>query len=447
MEASLMEILEARERRAQKQKALLTAYEKPLLCFTMNTPGPVKYSRDICLGFHVGMWLLEDALAQYPVLHRDHSLSSTGPEAYYIVDTVPEALKRLAIELEEIEPIGRLFDMDVITPTGDKLSREALGYPRRKCLLCDNDAAVCARSRAHGLEALQDRTGFLLYMTAIDFFCEWIAAQAYLALQQEVSATPKPGLVDRNNRGSHQDMDLRHFFASANALRPYFSRFAQTGFLTRDLAPEETFRRLRPIGMEAEEAMFLATHGVNTHKGAIFSMGLLCAAAGRLTPEQWTAETLLGQCAAMTQGLVAAELQGITPATAKTAGEKLYAAYGITGARGQAEAGFPAVAAVGLPTLRKALEKGLSKNDACCIALLYLLAAADDTNLIHRGSREQQLHWKNRIAQWLQQEPFPPMEKIAALDQEFIAANLSPGGTADLLAITYFVYLLTENGG
>ena len=443
MEVSLQEILDAREVRVQKQQALLSQFHKPILCFTMNIPGPVKLDRDVIIGFFVGNWLLTDRLNGCHILHKETCQKDTGWESYYVVDMPAEQLKQLAVETEDISPIGRLFDMDVIDPSGKKLSREDLNLPKRKCLLCDNDAVVCARSRAHGLEALQDRTRFLLYLAAKQWMAELIAAKAYFALIQEVSVTPKPGLVDRNNRGAHPDMGIKHFFASANALRDYFCRFAETGFLTRDQAPAETFRQIRAIGKEAEDAMFQATHGVNTHKGAIFSIGLLCAAAGRLCPSGWQPENLLNECAAMTQGLCANDFSGITPENAKTAGERIYAQYGITGVRGQAETGFPPVLNVGLPILRKGLQDGLSLNDAGCIVLLHLIAATDDTNLISRSDRQTQLSVKTQIANVLEKDPAPDLQTIEALDREFIQKNLSPGGSADLLAATYFLYFLT----
>ena len=442
MEVSLQEILAARERRVQKQQELLAQYQKPLLCFTMNIPGPVKQDRDISTAFAVGCWLLQDRLAGCPVLHKEFHRENTGNTAFYVVDMPAKQLKQLAIEIEDTDPIGRLFDMDVIDTDGSKLTREQLGFARRKCLLCDNDAAICARSRAHDLDQLQDRTGFLLYLAGCQWMTEYVAVRAFLALNKEFTTTPKPGLVDKNNRGAHSDMGIKHFFASANALRPYFARFAEAGWLTRDAAPEETFLRIRPIGMEAEEAMLKATHGVNTHKGAIFSIGLLCAAAGRLSPADWQPETLLAQCAAMTTGVTARDFAGITLENAKTAGERIYAAYGITGVRGQAEAGFPAVQEVGLPILRQGLSKGLSFNDAGCITLLHLIAATDDTNLIHRSNRQTQLEIRKRIAAMLQDDPFPPMQTILELDKEFIQKNLSPGGSADLLAVTYFLFFL-----
>lgn len=443
MEVTLQEILAAREQRAAKQHALLEQHNKPLLCFTMNIPGPKKYSRDISLGFSVGNWLLQDALSGRKILHKEICRESTGCEAYYVVDMPARQLKMLAVELEDVDPIGRLYDMDVLDTDSKKISREDMGLPRRKCLLCENDAAVCARSRTHSLEDLTDRTGFLLYLTARQWMTEYIAVRAYLALNQEFSTTPKPGLVDKNNRGAHTDMGIKHFFASANALRPYFCRFAEEGFLTRDLDPTETFAQIRSIGIEAEQAMYRATHGVNTHKGAIFTMGLACAAAGRLSPENWTAEKLLNQCAAMTQGLSQRDFAGITLENAKTAGEKIYAQYGITGVRGQAELGFPAVLEVGLPILRQGIKNGLSFNNAGCVTLLHLLAATDDTNLIHRSDRQTQLEIKQRLSRLLRENPFPDLQVIEELDKEFIEKNLSPGGSADLLALTYFLLFIT----
>lgn len=443
MEVSLQDILNAREVRAEKQKELLLQYSKPLLCFTMNIPGPEKYSPEISVGFQVGHRLITDAL-KGRILHKELYRKNTGCEGFYIVDMLSTELKQLAVELEEIPSIGRLFDMDVLDIDGRKISRQELGLPPRKCLLCNNDAAICARSRAHGLDALLDRTGFLLFLAGQQYLSEFIAAQAFLALNQELGTTPKPGLVDRNNRGAHKDMDHRHFFASAAALRPFFCRFAQVGLRTARRAPKETLDAIRPIGLEAEQAMFAATDGVNTHKGALFSIGLLCAAAGRLPPENWTPELLCREVAAMTRGITTTDLGSVTLDNAKTAGERIYAQYGISGIRGEAEAGFPAVVNTGLPALLENLKSGRSLNDAGCATLLHLMATVDDTNLINRGGRDAQLWVKNTVSQQLAENASPSKEKIEELDRLLIEKNLSPGGCADLLAVSYFLLFLTR---
>ena len=435
-----MEILDARENRVLRQKELLSQYQKPLLCFTMNIPGPVKKDRDIVIGFYVGCQLLRQALAGH-ILHCEGHMRFTGCEFFCVADMDAVALKKTAMELEDIAPIGRLFDMDVLTPDGQKFSREDLGIPRRKCLICEKDAYECASTRAHSLEALADRTGFLLYMAARQYYCEYIAVQAYNALIREVNVTPKPGLVDRNNSGAHKDMDIRHFFASANTLRPYFCTCAEEGYLTRDLPPEELLPRLRPKGMEAEKTMYQATFGANTHKGLIFSLGILCAIIGRLPPNEWTEANIQLLSKLICRGITR-ELEVAEP---KTAGERLFAQLGITGVRGQAEAGFPAVFQTGLPILQEGLSRGLSQNDALAVTLLHLISATDDTNLISRGGRQVQLSQKQRLTDLLAEDPFPSMETIEALDREYIRDHLSPGGSADLLALTIFIHSLTRS--
>jgi len=441
MEATLKEILDSREWRAEKQQALLNRFQKPLLCFTMNIPGPEKWNRDVSIGFAVGNLLLRKRLQN--VVHRESRISNAGCAAFYVVDMPAGQLKQIAMEMEQIGPVGRLFDMDVLEETGRKLSREEMGQEPRKCLLCGEDARICGRTRAHGLAALHHKTKEILAIAARWLF-DYIADAACTSLIQEVNTTPKPGLVDKNNRGSHEDMSVEHFLASAEALRPHFCRFTEMGYLTRDMDPREALARIRPIGREAEQAMLGATGGVNTHKGAIFSMGLLCAAAGRISPHEWQAETLLRTCAEMTRGIVAEDFEGITEANARTAGERLFVKYGITGVRGQAEAGFPAVKDVGLPVFRAAIRKGCSENRAGCITLLHLMANTDDTNLIHRGSRKRQLEIRQEIGELLRQDPYPEVETIEELDSAFIQENLSPGGSADLLAMTYFLAEVEE---
>ena len=191
--------------------------------------------------------------------------------------------------------------------------------------------------------------------------------------------------------------------------------------------------------------MLRATAGVNTHKGAIFSMGILCGALGRLERRQWSdPNAILAECAAMTEGLVSQDYVNLTPETAKTAGQKLYLQYGITGVRGQAEAGFPVVLNVGLPKLEAALSAGKSINEAGCAALLAMLADTVDTNMIHRGGYEQAKETSENLKNLLGKEPFPSKETLESLDGEFIRRNLSPGGTADLLALVYLLHFLKE---
>ena len=445
MEVTLLEMLEARERRALRQRELLNQYGRTMVCFTMNIAGPVKNSPLIRRGYALGKKLLRQQLcsAGIEVAYFEEIQEKTGNEAIFLLDAAPLAVKQVTVEIEDHAPIGRLFDMDVLCPDGRKVDRQELGREGRKCLICGGMAQACARSRTHAVPELQEKTRKILEDALLREDCQTAARLASQALLYEVAATPKPGLVDRENSGSHRDMDFFTFQASVAALYPYFDQCVNIGRQTADA--KETFRRLRLPGRIAEGEMLHATAGVNTHKGAIFSMGILCGALGRLERQQWrNPEVILAECAAMTEGLVSQDYVNLTPETAKTAGQKLYLQYGITGVRGQAEAGFPAVLNVGLPKLEAALAAGKSINEAGCAALLAMLADTVDTNMIHRGGYALAKETSENLKILLEKEPLPTKETLETLDAEFMRRNLSPGGTADLLALVYLLHFLKE---
>ncbi|WP_455500434.1 triphosphoribosyl-dephospho-CoA synthase CitG [Gemmiger sp.] len=440
---TLPQMLIARENRVHTQQTLLAQYHTPLVCFTMNIAGPIKNSPLIRRGFVLGCRDLENALRRegMTILHKQTTDADTGNEAFYAVDADLLRLKKLTAELEDAAPVARLYDMDVLDVNGEKVDRTALALPVRRCLLCGAPAKECARSRRHTVEELQAKTRELLQTALDDHDAETIAQQATRALLFEVTTTPKPGLVDRRNTGSHRDMDSFTFMSSAAALYPYFKKCAEQGLrdAAENRAATDTFAALRPLGRQAESTMLAATSGVNTHKGAIFSIGIAVAALGRLDAERRRdPAAVLAECAAMTKGLVSRDYAHLT--TAKTAGQRFYLAYGITGVRGQAEAGFPAVRNVGLPTLETGLKQGLGNDRAGAAALLAMLCADDDTNMIARGGREEQLRTTSKVAALLAETPYPDEETLARLDDEFIRKNLSPGGSADLLALCWLLH-------
>ena len=438
MEATLQEILEARDRRAEKQKNLLKQYGKTLVCFTMNIAGPVKYSPLIAEGFAIGCSQLEAQLTGMPILYEQRLPRHTGCEAFYVVDAPAEKVKAQTLQIEQGSHLGRLFDMDVIAPDGQKLSRSE----DRKCLICGRSARECGPRRAHSVEQLQEKTNAILRQAVWEDQSRAIGALAAKAMLYEVCTTPKPGLVDRLGCGSHSDMDIFTFMASTAALQPYLTQCALVGMETAECHAGETFARLRFLGKQAERTMLEATGGVNTHKGAVFTMGVLCAAVGRLDQEDRSdPEKVLAQCAAMCHGLTK-ELEGVTEETAVTVGQKLYAQYGITGIRGQAEAGFPAVLHTGLPVLEEGVLAGFSLERAGCGALLAMLTACADTNLIARSDRDTAKAITRQVALLLARNRYPDQAALEQLDALFVEKNLSPGGTADLLAAAYFLYFL-----
>lgn len=448
MNVTVSDMMLARERRADRQRALLREYPgRTLLCFTMNIPGPEKDSPLIRRGAQLGRLLLKKGFLRLGAapLHRENFEAFTGPESFYVLPLGPLTVKAMAADIEEASPAGRVFDLDVLRPDGLKVDRQALGLPGRRCLLCDQPAQACARARTHAVAELRVRTDALLTEALRDDIARETARLACQALLYEVNATPKPGLVDRANSGSHRDMDIFTFARSTPALHPYFARCAEIGFDTADSPAPDAFRALRSPGRLAEGDMLSATGGVNTHRGAIFSLGILCAAAGRLGREHWRdPEALLDECARMTEGLTAHDFAGLTPESARTAGQRLYLQHGVTGVRGEAEAGFPLVRNHGLPTLKAALAAGRGANEAGCAALIAIMARNADTNVIHRGGLDGLKRTADRASALLAREPFPSRQALAELDAALIAENISPGGSADLLAMCWLLRFMEE---
>lgn len=436
-EVTLTQILEARDHRAGLQRTLLETYGCPLISFTMNIAGPIKYSPLIERAFRVGLSALDHALPKDFVLMREIETSVTGCQAIYCVKNLPAAeLKEICMNIETASPIGRLFDMDVIDVDGRILKRPT----ERGCMVCGAPGRACAAGRLHSVSELQEVTTKIF----TDYFAQAdrqrISALAVQSLIDEVNTTPKPGLVDRRNNGSHRDMNISTFLKSATALEPYFRDCVKIGQQTANRTPEETFAPLRVAGLSAEKEMYAATGGVNTHKGIIYTLGILCGALGRL----WTPETpiapiprLFDECAQMVKFSVASDIASFD---GSTAGQRLYLEHGLIGIRGEVAAGLPSVKNISLPAYQNGLRAGLSANISGVIALLYLIAEVKDTNLYHRGGAEGAAFAANAAHILLHGNEFPRLEQVEALDDAFIAKNLSPGGCADLLTVTYFAW-------
>lgn len=266
---------------------------------------------------------------------------------------------------------------------------------------------------------------------------ELIADQAVLALLHELAAWPKPGLVSRVDSGSHMDMDAAMLQASAEALRPFFAELASAG---RD---DASMDRLRTIGLRAEAAMLAVTGGINTHRGAIFGLGLLCAAAGRVaeisTDGAAAAPVRLGE---VVQRCWAAEI-GRGPIPLFSHGSVALRRYGAGGARAEAAGGFRSVYEVGWPALREGRALQPDAADAPSVqACFALIAAVCDTNLLHRGGADGMRFAAEAAASFLAQGGVGAPDwraRAAAVHAAFVARRLSPGGCADLLAMTLFV--------
>jgi len=270
------------------------------------------------------------------------------------------------------------------------------------------------------------------------------------ALMAEVGATPKPGLVDRCDSGAHADMNYATFEASTAAIVPYLTQMFEQGTAWESHDYNMLFEAIRLTGIEAEKAMFAATDGVNTHKGMIFSMGTIAAAAGLFYRryEHFDAEKILMLAGYLCYDAVRKDFQKIDRKNPKTNGELLYLRYSNKGIRGEAQKGFPSVRTISLPAMRTAFSAGQTENEAYLDTLLTLMANVDDTNVLSRTNTVTQGYVKSESALILKMGGASTpqgMEALKKLNQKFIHLNVSPGGCADLLAVTILLYRL-ENG-
>jgi triphosphoribosyl-dephospho-CoA synthase len=252
------------------------------------------------------------------------------------------------------------------------------------------------------------------------------------ALIAEAELTPKPGLVDRRGPGVHTDLSLELLRKSAIALQPHFSAMAYFS-VGRRLEPALR-EELAMIGRDAERAMYNATGGSNAHKGAIWILGLLVAAAAREDGRNAT-EIAAGAGAI-------ARLPDRKQSSVLTHGELAKLRYGVAGARGEACNNFPHIVQFGLPALRGDRAAGLSEEVGRLNALFSIMAHLDDTCILYRGGMEALTAVKNGARAVLAaggSSTSSGRKQMCILDEELLARHVSPGGSADLLAATIFL--------
>jgi triphosphoribosyl-dephospho-CoA synthase len=257
-----------------------------------------------------------------------------------------------------------------------------------------------------------------------------IGRAATLALHDELALAPKPGLVTLVDNGSHDDMDAHTFMRSLFALRRYFVQIAEAGHASAD------FSVLERLGIAAEARMLAATGGVNTHRGAIFTLGLLCAAAGAFARESDGAPTPAQLRDALRRhwGDALAARSSCPP---KRHGGIEARRHGLRGAAEEAALAFPVLFETAIPALAAGLARGLTPRQARLDTLFRVMSVLDDTNLAHRGGLIGLRHAQRAAREFLAQGGTARQDGLAAaraIADDFVARRLSPGGAADTLA-------------
>ena len=478
------ELRAARDRRVLEKWELLSAGDGSCLVeFSLNIAGAVKVFPFARTAFREELRELQEKLGRFSIKNTKICEEPTGDHAFFLLDSPEIPVKQFLVSIEESHPLGRLFNLDVCGLGGVSVKRQDLHLLPRTCLVCGGDANTCQAQKRHSMELIQWQTAKLFNDHFRDRSADLAASAAVRGLLYEVSTTPKPGLVDRNNSGSHSDMDFFTFLDSSASLIPWFREFFCLGWDHADEADEQIFERLRYAGQRAETAMFSATHGINTHKGLVFASAILCGALGKVhagkrlplpAGEVLSECRKLGSCSlgdlaklsrhqnklshASSIDVNSQDSRGSMPMDTKnhptqaepsalSNGERIFSSYGIQGARGEAAAGFPSAVLIGLPALKKWLAAGFSLNDAAAMALLTLISEVDDTNMVHRGgpelakkSKEQAKHLLSAVTN----DSFK--EILSSLDEQYIAMHLSPGGCADLLAVSLMFHFLETCG-
>ena len=318
---------------------------------------------------------------------------------------------------------------DALTRRYNELMQEKLPKVQVIERLRDGEKAISASTVRKALsEGRFSEAASLVPPTTIPYLLAHIATDA---LQQELDTTPKPGLIDRHDNGAHSDMDYRLMQRSIAALRPYFVKLALEG--SQKELP--TVENLRKIGLEAEKAMLEATRGVNTHKGALFALGLAVVSAANVI------YNLPSKSSEYQQKISVEKLQKNIeklacqiPETTDTHGSLVVSQHHVKGALAMAREGYKPLFADWLPFYR-----GTRNEERELKTLLRIMATLDDTNVYHRKGAEAVARMKaDSIALLSHFEP----KKLEQLNQDYNAQGISPGGCADMLALTIFVNTL-----
>lgn len=261
-----------------------------------------------------------------------------------------------------------------------------------------------------------------------------IAHLATRALRTELNTTPKPGLVDSRDNGSHTDMDHAIMMRGIRALHPFFVRLALLGYAPQ-LPPHS---EVVSIGLEAERAMLVATGGVNTHKGALFALGLAVIAAAHAAAHATTGANPPAFLSSTIAALAAAfpDTQGTHGSRAKVEASPVVT---LKSALDNAREGYARLFDDWLPFY--AARRRANDTYAPHRTLLRIMAELDDTNIVHRSSVDTMIQVKMQARQLLNDFSEPGLE---AMNRSFIMRNLSPGGSADMLSMVVFLHGITR---
>lgn len=384
------------------------------------------------------------------IVFREEYKSREGCIGHFIFNIEPLILKKYLIELEENHILGRCVDLDVyyLNKSGMENSNELKGVSRRdigksfrKCFICEEDAIICSRLQKHELEEIKEffemtYNRYILLYKKREKISNIVANMALKAIISEVSTIPSFGLVSPTTTGSHNDMDYYTFLDSSFAITPFLKEMFYVGYSFRN--SEEIFKTIRLIGRECEKTMFEVTKGVNTHKGMIFLMGVTIASIGKVIYEKKSFNDIEAILKDMCKDILD-DFNEIDKKDVLTNGEKLYIKYGFKGVRGEVASGLSVIFEKVLPEY---LNSDLKGHKLYAHTLLRLMSILEDSTIVHRHDINKLRYIQFKAKEILSIGGFKTqlgIDMAIKFELECIEDNISPGGSADLLAITIFL--------
>lgn len=415
-----MDIFLAREKRNETIKKLITEYSV-IVSLKGNIPGE---NKNVVTTKRL-MYVIDKELKNVlPFNKKENFESEAGDYKLYLMNHVdPAEIKTLTIKLEETHPLGRFVDIDVYTNKG-QVSRTDLGYEKRKCMICDDNAFICMKENRHTLEEVKD----VIEKTLKNFFESTLKKGITYAFERELNLHPKFGLVTPYSSGSHSDMNYEIMVKSHKAIIPYLVKMYDIGYETDNL--DEGFKKIRKVGIDAETKMLMASGGVNTYKGAIFLLGIFSYALG------YFHQTLKNNVREIIK-YICRDILNELKENPDTFGIEAYQKYNVYTARHEVY--------YGLPSVLKAyyyLKKFPTDDDkALTMTLINIISNKNDTVGLKRAkSFDKYFEVSNKIEKIKTYDK----EKIEKITNECIENHISFGGSADVLIATILIYYLIK---
>lgn len=424
-------ILDAREARSKHIQVLMDENKyKTIAVLKLNVVGenknPVKM-RFMCFYFnHLMKETFQEKLIESRIIQ-----SQDGNYIYYVINEDGNIVKERTISIEDENYLGRLVDIDVYNQTS--ITRSDMSCEMRKCLVCDNYAHICARTKAHTEKELFTVIDDLIETHLTDLILNEVMMQIY----EELEMFPKFGLVSHKDTGCHDDMNYELFIKSTFTLKPFIRQYILYGIKGLDNPLE-----LQLIGQKAEYEMFAVTGGINTQKGLIFALGIFLPAITKAVLNNRSKDYLQQEIIRISQVIVGNYYDNIKGNSVHSHGDNIYIHHGLKGIRGEALKGFDIIFNV---NSFDNIESGVRPYEY----LVQIMSSLDDTTIIHKTNIATLKRVQEEMKSVIDNGGYSKnISKVNELSDLYKSQSISPGGSSDLLVLKMIFenlkYLLNE---